>query len=314
MLVILNVAFPVFALIFIGYVCRKRNILGSNAATELNRYVVYLALPALLFNAAFNLKPSDLAQPGYVAVFVTGIVSVFIMMMVVRLIQKVPFVDATIEGMGACYANIGFMGIPLCLLAFGQDSMGPAAISTVMTAGVLFAVTIVLIEIRIHAGGNIAQTLSKVGKSLIRNPLIVAPIAGIVLSLSNTTMPSGVLQIFTLLGNSAGPCALVALGLFLAQTQTSSGEEGSRSANFSVLLKLIVHPSITAFLAYKVFDLPLMMADTALLLSALPIGTGPFMLAEKYGRGAFLASRAILISTIGSLLTVSAILVWITQR
>lgn len=314
MLVILNVAFPVFALIFIGYLCRKRNILGSNAATELNRYVVFLALPALLFNATFNLHAADFAQPGYLAVFAIGIVSVFILMMIVRVWQKTPLVEATIEGMGACYANIGFMGLPLCLLAFGQESMGPAAMSTVMTAGLLFAITIVLIEIRIHAGGHLGQTLLKVGKSLLRNPLIVAPVVGLVLSLSNAQLPEGLLQIFKLLGNSAGPCALVALGLFLAQTHASSAHDDGRSATWSVVLKLIVHPAITAFLAYKVFDLPLMLADTALLLSALPIGTGPFMLAEKYGKGALLASRAILISTIGSLVTVSAILVWITNR
>jgi malonate transporter len=313
MLVILNVAFPVFALILIGYVCRKRQILGGNAATEINRYVVYLALPALMFLAAYNLHVEDFAQPAYMAVFAIGMVGIFMFMLVLRLRQKASFVEAAIEGMGACYANIGFMGIPLCMLAFGNATMGAAAIATVMTAGVLFAATIVVIEVQLHAGVHIGHTLIKVGKSLLRNPLIVAPVLGLVLSLTELHVPAGVLQVVQLLGNSAGPCALVALGLFLAQTATS-GKVASRAANLAVFLKLIVHPAVTAWLAYYVFDLPRMLADTALLLSALPIGTGPFMLAEKYGQGALVASRAILLSTIGSLFTVSAILVWITSR
>jgi malonate transporter len=314
MFAVFNVAFPIFALIFIGYFCRKREILGGNAATEINRYVVYLALPALLFNATFNLKPADLHQPGYVAVYLIAMVVVLVFLMGVRLWQKVEFVDAAIEAMGAAYANIGFMGIPLCLLAFGEVSMGPAAIGTVMMAGLLFAISIILIEIRLNAGGHLGLILFKVLKSLMRNPLVVSPLAGIILSLSSTELPKSLLQLFTLLGNSAGPCALVALGLFLAQTSTNQTAVQGRSAVFSVVLKLFVHPALTAWLAYWVFDLPTMLADTAFLLSALPIGTGPFMLAEKYGRGAVIASRAILYSTVGSLVTVTGILVWIMQR
>ena len=47
---VLTVVLPIFALIFAGWICRRGNILGPLAATEINRFVVYLALPALLFD------------------------------------------------------------------------------------------------------------------------------------------------------------------------------------------------------------------------------------------------------------------------
>lgn len=72
-----------------------------------------------------------------------------------------------------------------------------------------------------------------------------------------------------------------------------------------MLLKLVAHPLLLWFLAFKVFDLPPLWAHSALLLSALPTGTGPFMLAEYYKREASLVSSTILISTLGSLLTLS---------
>jgi predicted permease len=53
--------------------------------------------------------------------------------------------------------------------------------------------------------------------------------------------------------------------------------------------------------------MPVLWAHTALLVSALPIGTGPFMLAKLYNREAAITSRAILVSTVVSLATVSAL-------
>jgi predicted permease len=76
-------------------------------------------------------------------------------------------------------------------------------------------------------------------------------------------------------------------------------------------LKLLVQPSITAVFAFGVFSMPPLWSHSALLLSALPIGTGPFMLAKLYNREAAVTSRAILISTVLSLITVSALLAWL---
>lgn len=61
MLSTLNVVLPVFALILVGWLARKLKILGETALTELNRFVVYLALPALLFDIIANAMWADLA-------------------------------------------------------------------------------------------------------------------------------------------------------------------------------------------------------------------------------------------------------------
>ena len=98
----------------------------------------------------------------------------------------------------------------------------------------------------------------------------------------------------------------MSLGLFLAQPQPGGKVSGVWPL---VTLKLVVQPLITWFLAFQVFELPALWAYSALLLSALPTGTGPYMLAEFYGREASRVSRVVLLSTLGSLLTLSACLV-----
>jgi predicted permease len=72
-----------------------------------------------------------------------------------------------------------------------------------------------------------------------------------------------------------------------------------------------VQPAITFILAFWVFTMPPLWAQSALILSALPIGTGPFMLAKLYNREAAITSRAILVSTVLSVVTVSALVAWL---
>src|SRR5450830_1456141 len=135
MLAIFNVVFPVFALIFLGYLCRKRNILSVNAASELNRFVIYLGLPALLFDSIARLTPADFSNLRFIAVFAIGIAAVFLLTVWIKYRQGAAAADIIVDSLGTSYANVGFIGIPLCLLAFGRDGMPPAVIAMVMTAG-----------------------------------------------------------------------------------------------------------------------------------------------------------------------------------
>lgn len=308
MLAIFNIVFPIFSLIFLGWGCRKRNILSAGAASELNRFVIYLGLPALLFDSMSRLSASDFANLRFIGVFAAGVAIVFLLTTWIRLRQRAAAADVIIDSLGTSYANVGFIGIPLCYLAFGHDGLPPAVIAMVMTACLLFAVAIVLLETCLHAQAGWARTASKVSRSLLRNPIMIAPIAGVVVAMSGFSLPSGVQQLFKILGGAASPCALVSLGLFLAQPVRS--DEGG-SVALLVAFKLLLQPAVTAVLAYWILPLPRMWADCAVLLAAMPIGTGPFMLAELYQREVAGMSRAILISTTLSLPTVALILAWI---
>lgn len=310
MLAIFNVVFPIFALIFLGYLCRKRAILSVNAASELNRFVIYLGLPALLFDSIARLRPADFSNLRFVGVFATGIVTVFLLTVLIRYRQGAAPADIIVDSLGTSYANTGFIGIPVCLLAFGHDGMPAAVIATILTACLLFAVAIVLLELCLHAEKHLGRSLLKTGNSLIRNPILIAPVLGGIVATGGWSLPTGVQQLFDLLGAAASPCALVSLGLFLAQPIQ---DRQSGSVHLLVGFKLLLHPFITAVFAYWILPLPKMWADTALLLSAMPIGTGPFMLAELYRREAALMSRAILMSTVMSLVTITLILAWITH-
>src|ERR1700754_3107168 len=95
----LLVVLPIFALVFAGWLTRRIGVLGPNATTELNRFVVYLALPALLFDITSHAHWADLWQPGFIAVFGLSTALVFVVTIAVRLRGPRHLADAAIDGL-----------------------------------------------------------------------------------------------------------------------------------------------------------------------------------------------------------------------
>ncbi len=309
---VLVAVLPIFALILSGYLCGRSGILGPAATDALNGFVVWLALPALLFDAMARLHADVLAQGGFVAAFGGGMVLTYALCFRWGSAQDARLADRGIDGLSAAYANTGFLGIPLALALFGTEALAPAIVASLLTVCALFGFSIILIERDLQGGeGSGARkrraVAAKVVWLLLRNPLLVSPVLGLAYGLTGWPLPVAAARFATLLGGAASPCALVTIGLFLAQKQ-----DGSDPAVVARLvgLKLVVQPALTGLLAFKLFAMPPMHAHVALLLSALPTGTGPFMLAKLYHRNAAETSRAILLSTLLSLLTVSVLVAW----
>jgi malonate transporter len=303
----LVVVLPIFALIFAGWSARRIGVLGPHATTELNRFVVYLALPALLFDIIAHARWADVWQPGFIAAFGLSGALIFGVTVAFRLRRPRHLADAAIDGLNAGYANTGFIGFPLAPVALGRQAMAPTMIATIITVCAIFAVAIVLIEIGLQTETHRTRVGMKVGRSLLRNPLLVAPVLGTLVPLAGLGIPVPVESFLKLLGGAASPCALVALGLFLAaERKTTDRDIGSTA--LLVGFKLVLQPTVAWVLASGVFGLSPLLTHAAVLLAALPTGTGPFMLAELYGREADVTSNVVLVSTVASILTVSGYL------
>ncbi|MGI3899173.1 MAG: AEC family transporter [Janthinobacterium lividum] len=302
---VLNAVLPVFALIGVGYLAARRGLLDAAVTDALNRFTVWLALPALLFGATARMSWADIDHPGFAFVSAAGIVLTFALAMLLDRRRGKRLADRAIEGLDAAYGNTGFLGIPLGLALFGNAILPALVISTLLTACLLFGFAILLIEIDLAATPDLRRTLLKAFRSLARNPLLVSPVAGGLWALTGLGMPLPVDRFVTLLGAAAGPCALVTIGLFLHQQRERADP---REVARLVGLKLVAQPLLTLGAALLV-PMPKPWFATALLLAALPTGTGPFMLAKLYEREAAATSRAILLSTVLSVATVSVLVV-----
>ncbi|HQR85103.1 MAG TPA: AEC family transporter [Polynucleobacter sp.] len=305
MIYVFNVLFPVFALILLGYLSGKSGKLGANASIELNRFVIWLALPAQLFNFAANSGWETLWQPGFIAAFLISALIVFFLVLIFYWYQGRDLAAASFAGLSASYSNTGYMGIPLCLLALGQDGLAPAIIATFLVF-ILFALATILIEIDMLSHKKSHEIVWSVLKSLASNPLLVSPVLGLAWSASGWVIYDPLAQVISFLAAAATPCALVSIGLFLIRK-----DENASSKVWGISFgKLIIQPIIAWLIAGPLLELPTLWVNAAVILAAMPTGTGPYMLAQYYMADGRVISRVVLVTTVGSLLTLSLFLWW----
>lgn len=306
MLSILSIIAPVFALMASGFVARRMGFIRAAAVSELNRVVVYLALPALLFDIMAHASWNDLAQWSFIAAFGLACGIVFYGTVACSLLAGRPLGSASIDGLLGSYANTAYVGFPVLLMLFGRDSLVPVTIASILTVCVLFASAIVLAEVGAHAERHPLRLAGKVTLSLVRNPLVIAPVLGVAYGASGLGLPVAAETFLNLLGGASSPLALIVIGLFLAERRPIEAAD-TKSALALAAVKLIAHPALTWALAI-LLAVPPRLTAMAVLLAALPTGTGPFMLAEFYRRPAVVTSAVILISTLGALLTLPLVI------
>ncbi len=302
-----GIALPVFGLVGLGFLAGWARVMGPHAVRELNSFVVWLALPALLFDVMANAHLTQIWQPGFFACFTASALICFGLMLAAGLRRGEPLADAVIDALSAGYANVGYMGFPITLAVLGQDAAILTTIAALTTVCIVFALAIVLLEASRQDQRSIFGQVSGLFRTLVRNPLLVAPALGALFAATQLGIPAPAEVFLKMLGQAASPCALVCLGLFLANKAPAESVPLGHSITLTAC-KLVLQPAIAAGLAWLVFDLPSPQAQAAILLAALPTGTGPFMLAELYGRAGAAAARVVVLSTLGSIVTLSGLI------
>lgn len=306
---VVNVALPVFAIILAGLLAGKAGLLGQSASEALNKFVYWIALPPLLFLAMATTPVVEILHWPFIGAFVGGVYAVWAGAAILGwIIHRDPPSILTMQGMSASFANTGYMGIPLFAAAFGDKGLPPVSIATVIMSAVSVGTAVIALELSGPDGSasrGVGRALADVGQALVKNPLVVAPLVGIAWSWGQLPIPLPIDRLFSLLGAAASPCALFAIGLFLA-TQSLRSDLGE--VGWITVLKLLWQPIATGLLAIWVFPMDPFWTASAILLAALPTGALTFVVASQYGVYVQRSSAVILISTLFSVITLSILL------
>ena len=151
--------------------------------------------------------------------------------------------------------------------------------------------------------------LRTVGLGLLKNPMIVSISLGLLVSSMAVPIPVPVNEFLEILGGAATPGALFAIGASLA----SKSAERMVIAGWLSFYKLIVHPAAVAVAALMVFDVDPYAAGVMITAAALPVAGNVYILAQHYGVAPARVSATILLSTGLSVLTISAVIAWVTS-
>jgi malonate transporter and related proteins len=308
MVTLFVIVLPIFALVGAGWVSRRFGVLGPAAATEINRFVVWLALPALMFEITAKASWHDLDKPAFIATFFAGCLAIFAATVAVQRLRGRGLAQAGVDGLTAGYANVGFIGFPLLTASFAAATLPLGGLASIITVCALFAVAIAVVEAGVATAASPGGIAISVIKGLARNPLVISPIAGAMVLATHISLPSGIDRFLSLLAQAASPAALVSLGAFVADKTNRV----DWTVTPLVAAKLIGQPLVTWLLALFAFHLAPRDAAVAIILSALPTGTGPYMIADLYGCDGRSVANGVLLSTILSIVSITVLLAWLS--
>ncbi|BBK35567.1 hypothetical protein STAQ_06450 [Allostella sp. ATCC 35155] len=299
---VVDVVLPVFAIMASGYAAGRLRVLGAAASEALNAFVYWFALPALLFHAMARVPVADVFHLPFLAAFGGAFIATYLAGMAAGLLFARPnLAYQGLQGLAASFANTGYMGLPLYVTAYGAGGMLPAVVATVFNAAVAVALALIVTEIgRSERSGRLVvrDTL----RALLTNPLLLAPAAGLAWSATGLGLPKPVATYLDLMGATAGPGALFAVGLFMVGKPLAGNLP---ELTWVCLCKLVLQPLLAAWLAYRVFAMEAEWAAAAVIMSALPTGALAFVIALRYGIYVAGTSTAILATTVLSFVTLS---------
>lgn len=299
---------PFFMLIGVGYAAGKTKFFSAEATAYLTKFVFYFALSAMLFQFSANLTLDAILDWPFVLAYLSGTFAVYLLATVVAVWRRLGVAETAVEAQCAVIGNVGFLGIPMLALLLGPEAVGP--IMMVLAVDLCVFGSLIVILITGSRGGAMSpKILLTVVLGLIKNPMIVSIVLGLIVSARNMAIPLPVNEFLTLLGGAATPGALFAIGASLA----SKSAERVAVAGWLSTCKLVLHPLAVAVAAFFVFDVPPYAAGVMIAAAALPVAGNVFMVAQHYRVAPARVSAAILFSTATSVITVSLTIAWVTS-
>lgn len=299
---------PFFAVISVGYGAGRTGFFTPQATAYLTKFVFYFALSAMLFRFAANLELSAILDWQFVWAYLAGTIAVYLLATIVAMARGLRVREAAIEAQCAVIGNVGFLGIPMLVLLLGANAIGP--VMMVLAVDLIVFSSLVVILITGSRDGRMSLgILRTVGLGLLANPMVVSISAGLVASSLALPIPVPVNEFLEILGGAATPGALFAIGASLA----GKSAERVAVAGWLSLCKLVLHPAAVAVAALLVFDVDPYAAGVMITAAALPVAGNVYILAQHYGVAPARVSAAILLSTGISILTISAVITWVTS-
>ena len=316
---ILAVTIPFFGLVLLGWLAARLHWLPESAIPGLNAYVLFFALPCMLFRFGSSLPFGHLADPVQLAVYLAAALAMVALAIAVTLRRPgrdgVDLRDAALGALVAAFPNAGFMGVPLLVALLGEAAAGPVIGAIVVDLVVTSTLCISLAQAHAQrAGRDEPRSLLPAALASLRgaltNPLPWAIGLGAVFSALKLELVAPVGQIVRMLGDSATPVALFTIGTVLwragrhAHTRTPVGQYLPVA-----LIKLLFHPALVFGLGTGARALGAPVTPFGLMVltltAALPSASNVSVLAERYGADNGRIARIIMASTIAAFATFS---------
>lgn len=291
----------IFLLLFTGYAVKKVRLLKAGDAEILNTIVLYLTLPAFIFEAIYSYRGNLSMEIARVPVF--GFAAMCMVMLIAWLIGRALRLDRRIVGgliLVSAFGNTGFLGYPVVEAAFRSKG---ALVTAVMYDELAMAFPLYTVGMALAAFFSGEKISIEYMMKVFKLPSMWAIPLGLVLR--PFAIPEPLIQAVHYLSNGTIPLVMISLGLSLS----ASSLKGYTAPVFAAcVLKLAVLPFIT-HLAMQWAGVGRTMYQVAVLESAMPAAMMSAVVASRFGDCGEYATSAIFVGTVLSLFTIPLTLV-----
>ena len=274
----------------VGFVLAQLRILNLGAQEVLSRIAFYVASPALIVTLMARTDVSHVLGRQLVASVCGVVVPLLVYVAAARLVWRRGLGDTVIGGFASAYVNAGNLGLPVAAYVLGDATF---------VVPTLFLQLCILTPIGLTLLDHDARGASSLRTVVLRpltTPLTLAMLAGLLLSVTGTTLPSGIEAPLTLIGGMAVPSMLVAYGVSLRLGGGFGSGGPAGEITLVSALKLVVQPAV-ATLAGAALGLHGHALLAVAVVSALPTAQNVFTYAIRYQRATLLARDTILVTT-----------------
>ena len=311
MLSILLITFPFFALVLCGYLAARGGVLPQPAIPGLNAFVLYFALPCMLYRFGASTPIGQLLDPAVAGVYLLCALAMVAGTVALTRNARIGWNDAAFGALVAAFPNTGFMGVPLLVALLGAHAAGPGIVAIAVDMVITSSLCIALSRLDGAGTHGMAVALRHAFRGMATNPMPWSIVLGALASALRLELPGPVDKTVAMLADAASPVALFTIGAVLARSQMNQRARVPLADYVPVALaKLAVHPLLVWAVGSAAIALGAPLTPFALtvlvLVAALPSASNVSLLAEKFGADNGRVARIILVSTALAFLSFSA--------
>jgi len=301
MLTVLIKILGIFAIIVVGYIATKTNIITKESESSMVNLLILITTPCMAFSSIVSKELDSSISEKVILVLLVSLAYFIIMPILVLPLGKI-FTHTPKEDIGVLMAimvaaNAGFMGFPITKAIFGDHFFFLIVVQNIILNIYLFGIAV----LQMNYGSESKFDIKSIIKSVM-NPCVVVSLIAMVILFTGIKMPEPVMDITGMLGNVTTPLSMIIVGMRLANSKFDSVLK-NRDLIIASLFNVLIAP-VCAFL--MVNWLPFLTDDVKLLIiwaSAFPCAVIIAGLAAKEGRNATLVSEGIALTTLLSLIT-----------
>ena len=312
---ILAVTVPYFALVLAGYLAGRQHVLPESAIPGLNAFVLYFALPCLLFRFGMNTPIFELLNPAVLGGWLAAGLLVVFFTIAVTLNARVALKDAAFGALVAAFPNTGFMGVPLLAALLGSAAAGPVISVVLADLFVTSSVCIGIAQAHEASGHGSVIAVRRALRGALSNPLPWSIALGAAFSVAGVRLSGPLDVIVRMLADASTPVALFTIGTVLwragqhAHTRTAAIDYVPVA-----LIKNLAHPLLVfgLLVGARRLGAPLsgFQVTVLTLAAALPSASNVSLLAERYLADNGRIARIVMTSTVLAFVSFSA-LAWL---